>query len=157
MATTSITPDQDAIIAEIEIAAPPERVFRALIDPAQVQEWSKNDFCELTTWELDPQVGGFWQSISTPYEGKGDPKQRFEHHGRVLEIKPPHLLVFTWLANFHDDPKRETVVRWELTPTTNGTRVKMTHSGLAQEPKSREEYSGGWPGLLQAIKQYLEK
>ena len=32
MASMHITPDQDAVVSEIEIAAPPERVFRALIE-----------------------------------------------------------------------------------------------------------------------------
>jgi len=36
MASTIITPDQDAVVSEIHIAAPPDRVFQALIDPKQV-------------------------------------------------------------------------------------------------------------------------
>ena len=35
MATVAITPDQDTVEAEIFIAAPPERVFQAWIDPQQ--------------------------------------------------------------------------------------------------------------------------
>jgi uncharacterized protein YndB with AHSA1/START domain len=35
MATASITPDQDAVTAEIFVAAPPERVFQAITDPKQ--------------------------------------------------------------------------------------------------------------------------
>ena len=34
--TTVVTSDQDAIISEIEIAAPAERVFRALTDSDQL-------------------------------------------------------------------------------------------------------------------------
>lgn len=39
MASMQITPDQDAIDSEIYIAAPPERVFQALVEPRQVLEW----------------------------------------------------------------------------------------------------------------------
>ncbi len=39
MATAKITPDQDSIVCEIQIAAPPERIFQALIDPKQVMQW----------------------------------------------------------------------------------------------------------------------
>ena len=39
MATIAVTPDQDAILAEIHIAAPPERVFQAISDPNQVKNW----------------------------------------------------------------------------------------------------------------------
>jgi hypothetical protein len=33
MAIAAVTPDKDAIVCEIHVAAPPERVFQALIDP----------------------------------------------------------------------------------------------------------------------------
>ena len=36
MATATITPDQDAVVAEIFIAAPPARVFQAISDPNQL-------------------------------------------------------------------------------------------------------------------------
>ena len=39
MATAPIISNQDAVVSEIEIAAPPERVFQALIDPKQVMQW----------------------------------------------------------------------------------------------------------------------
>jgi uncharacterized protein YndB with AHSA1/START domain len=157
MSTVAVTPDQDAVVAEVEIAAPPERVFQALVDPVQVRRWSENEYCDLTVWEMDVQVGGFWQSVSIPRAGKGDSHARYEHRGRILELKPPFLLAYTWLANFHEPPRRETIVRWELTPTAAGTRVKLTHSGLALESKAREGYSGGWPGVLEVVKKYLER
>ena len=39
MATVAITPDQDAVVAEIFVAAPPSRVFEAITDPKQVPQW----------------------------------------------------------------------------------------------------------------------
>jgi uncharacterized protein YndB with AHSA1/START domain len=36
MATIAISHDQDAIQGEVQIAAPPERVFQALTDPRQL-------------------------------------------------------------------------------------------------------------------------
>ena len=70
----------------------------------------------------------------------------FECHGDILEFDPPRLLVYTWVANWHLDKQRKTVVRWELTPAGAGTHVKVTHSGLANEAVAREDYRGGWPG-----------
>lgn len=75
----------------------------------------------------------------------------------MLEFDPPRLLAYTWIANWHADPARRTVVRWELTPTPAGTKLKVTHSGLAQEPVSRKDYSSGWPGVVGAVKQFVEK
>jgi uncharacterized protein YndB with AHSA1/START domain len=51
MPTTLITSDQDAIVSDVHIAAPPERVFQALIDPQQLMRWwtserpGKRRFC----------------------------------------------------------------------------------------------------------------
>jgi len=36
MATAAVTPDNDAVLAEVFIAAPPERVFQAITDPKQM-------------------------------------------------------------------------------------------------------------------------
>jgi uncharacterized protein YndB with AHSA1/START domain len=152
MAITLITPDLDAIVSEIDIAAPPERVFKAISDPVEVRRRSP----ELDVFEMDPRVGGAWRlEMRPPQPYKGFPFIR--HEGEILEIDPPRLLVYTWLANFHRDPKLRTIVRWELTPTKSGTHVKLTHSGLAAEPESRKDYAGGWPGVLEELSQFVEK
>ena len=159
MATTRITPDQDAVVSEIEIAAPPKRVFQALVDRNEALKWGSGETHEITVWEMDARPGGKWEFISREKGIKnpdGKPRE-FEHHGEVLEIDPPRLLVHTWLANFHEIPSHKTVVRWELTPIPAGTRLKVTHSGLAQLPASRAAYSQGWGGLIETIKKYLEK
>jgi uncharacterized protein YndB with AHSA1/START domain len=76
--------------------------------------------------------------------------------GEILEYDPPRVLAFSWIANWHDDKSRRTVVRWELAPESGGTRVKITHSGLAQESGARNRYSGGWPGVVANLKKFVE-
>jgi hypothetical protein len=34
--------------------------------------------------------------------------------------------------------------------------VKVTHSGLAQEPAAREDYRSGWVGVTDKLKQFVE-
>jgi uncharacterized protein YndB with AHSA1/START domain len=80
----------------------------------------------------------------------------FECHGEILEYDPPRVLVYTWIANWHDDVKRSTVVRWELTPKAGGTLVKVTHSGLTHLPIARKDYTGGWPGVVESLKKFVE-
>ena len=154
-------PEQDIITCDIEIAAPPERVFRALTDPVQARRWFGGGPCEITLYEMDARLGGRWRFVARDTSPSRDLEgqfkvSEFEHHGEILEFDPPRLLVYTWFTNFHRDPTHPTVVRWELTPTPSGTRVKLTHSGLASEPESRKAYSGGWVGVLQAIKTSIE-
>ncbi|MBZ5654193.1 MAG: SRPBCC domain-containing protein [Acidobacteriia bacterium] len=151
MATTIITPDLDVIVSEIDIAAPPERVFKAISDPVEIRRRSPS----LAVYEMDARVGGAWYlEMRPPQPYKGVAVIR--HDGEILEIDPPRLLVYTWLANFHNDPKRRSIVRWELTPTKDGTHVKLTHSGLATEPVSAKDYAGGWPGVLDDLKSAVE-
>jgi uncharacterized protein YndB with AHSA1/START domain len=152
MATAIVTPDQDTIISEIDIAAPPERVFDAIANPETVRRRAP----QLGVYEMDLRVGGKWRlELRTPKPHHG--VNVVKHHGEVLEIDPPRLLVFTWFANFHSDPNHRSIVRWELTPTKSGTHVKVTHSGLASEAIAAKDYAGGWPGVLEEIRIYAEK
>jgi uncharacterized protein YndB with AHSA1/START domain len=145
-------PDQDTIVSEIEIAAPADRVFQAICDRETVLRRCPY----LGAFEMELRVGGKWRlelTMPKPHHGVSVVK----HDGEILEIDPPRLLVYTWFANFHVDPKHRSIVRWELTQTKSGTHVKVTHSGLASEPAACKDYANGWPGVLQEIKTYAEK
>jgi len=160
MATVQVTPDQDAVVSEIEIAAPPERVFQALVEREQALQWGSNEAFEIISWEMDPRRGGRWGFVARETKPSGAyAVTEFIHHGEILEFDPPRLLVYTWFTNFHEPPSHRTVVRWELTPIANakGTRLKVTHSGLAPLAAARRGYSQGWPGLLQRIRDHFEK
>ena len=158
MRSTIITPDQDALISEIQIAAPPERVFEALTQSDQLARWWTTPECPLEFFEMDARRGGRWHfktkpSATVTVNGVNE----FEAIGEVLEFDPPRLLAYTWIANWHEDKLRRTVVRWELTPASGGTKVKVTHSGLAEEPAARKDYSGGWTGVVELLKKFVEK
>ena len=159
MSTIVVTPDQDAIISEIEIAAPPERVFQALSKAEELKQWFTSPECPVKFWKMDARPGGQY-SYETE-KGTGSVVVNgvceFECHGEIVEYDPPRALAYTWIGNWHDDASRQTVVRWELTPSDSGTRVKVTHSGLAQLPIARKDYSGGWPGVVEMLKKYVEQ
>ncbi len=57
-AKSVITSDNDAVVTEIEIAAPPARVFRALIEREQALQWGGGEAFEITEWEMDARPGG---------------------------------------------------------------------------------------------------
>lgn len=156
MTTTIVTPSQDAVVSEIQISAPPERIFKALTDAGELQRWFTNRECPVKMWKTDARVGGHYS-----YTAKGsivvNGTQEFECHGEILEYDPPRLLVYTWIGNWHDDPKSRTVVRWELTPKESGTHVRVTHSGLSDLPVARKDYTGGWPGVVEQLKKFAER
>jgi uncharacterized protein YndB with AHSA1/START domain len=156
MATTTVTPNQDAVVSEIQIAAPPDRVFQALIDPKQVMKWWTSDDCQIDNFSMEPRKGGRWEYDTKPSKLVVNGISKFHCEGEVTEYDPPRALAYTWIANWHDDKSRRTVVRWDLTPKSGGTQVKVTHSGLTQEPTARKDYSSGWTGVVETLKKFVE-
>ena len=80
MATAQITPDHDAILAEIFIAAPPVRVFEAITDPKQrAQWWGQQGTFRVTESISDLRVGGKYSN-----EGVGPNGTPFHLEGKYL-------------------------------------------------------------------------
>jgi uncharacterized protein YndB with AHSA1/START domain len=157
MPDTIITADQDAVISDIDIAAPAERVFRALTEPDQLTRWFTNESCPVKFWKMDARLGGSYSYATDRSKVAVNGVNEFQCHGKILEFDPPRLLVYTWIANWHLYKDTETTVRWELIPTASGTHVKVTHSGLARDAEARKDYSGGWTGVVEQLKQFTEK
>jgi uncharacterized protein YndB with AHSA1/START domain len=163
MATAQLTPDNDAILAEIFIAAPPARVFEAIADPRQrAQWWGQKGLFQVTASSSDLRVGGKWS-----YEGVGPNNTPFHMEGEYLEVDPPRLLVQTrvadWVGEF------QTVVRWELEPREvhglhgsgthrvgTGTLVKVRHSGFAGHLDQARNHHAGWSSSLDWLKAFVE-
>jgi uncharacterized protein YndB with AHSA1/START domain len=157
MPKSVISPNLDVVACEIDIAAPPQRVFQALTDQAQLMRWFTDTSCPVKVWTLDPRKGGryHYRTEKGAYEVNG--VREFDCQGEILEFDPPRLLVYTWVGNWHNDKQLQTIVRYDLTPTPTGTHIKVTHSGLATEEVSRKDYANGWPGALSNLKTFVEK
>ena len=163
MATVTIAPSQDAVIAEIFIAAPPARVFQAISDPTKLPRWWGQDgLYHVTKSTMDVRPGGKWRS-----EGVGADGREFYVEGEYLEVEPPRRLVHTWFGSFH---QKKTVVRWELEPQTvntlhpsgprragTGTLVKVTHEGFAGDVKSAKDHGEGWKRVLGWLEAFVTK
>ena len=150
MATMSVTPDRDAIVSEIYIAAPSERIFQALVEPKQVvQWWGQAGIYRCTEFEGDVRPGGKWRSA-----GEGGDSGKFTVVGEYLEVDAPRLLACSWVASWTGDVK--TTVRWELEPVSNGTLVRIRHSGLAAHPEVAQSYRG-WPRMLGWLQAFIER
>ena len=102
-----------------------------------------------TTFNADLRVGGKWRS-----SGVGPDGSKFDVTGECLEVDPPRLLVYTWVASWTGEVK--TTVRWALTATHQGTLVRLQHSGLAAHPEVAESYRG-WPRMLGWLQGFLER
>lgn len=140
----------DAIVQEITIHAPAERVFEALTNPDQRMKWwgSKERF-EVNQFESDLRVGGKWVM-----RGIGMGGRPFVLMGQYREVERPRLLAFTWLPDWYESAT-ETLVRWELTESNGVTTVRLTHSGLRSE--SDRTNHRGWPQIMEWLKTYAEQ
>jgi uncharacterized protein YndB with AHSA1/START domain len=162
MATATLTPDQNAVVAEIFIAAPPARVFQAISDPAQLPRWWGQDgVYHVTKSTMDVRPGGHWRSEGAIADGK-----TFYVEGEYLEVNPPHLLVHTWVSSYQTT---KTVVRWELEPQTisalhpggpkksgTGTRVRVTQEGFAGDLEDARNHGEGWKRVLGWLEAFVE-
>jgi len=139
----------DAIVAEIAIKAPAERIFEALTNPAQrVKWWGLKGRFETTEVESDLRVGGRWAM-----RGNGMGGKPFSVVGTYRIIEPPCVLAFTWLPSW-DEAASETLVRFDLSEQGGVTTVRLTHSGFASEG-SRARHQG-WPQILSWLQGYVE-
>jgi uncharacterized protein YndB with AHSA1/START domain len=152
-----ISPNLDAVVCEIDIATPPQRVFQALTDEAQLMRWFTDASCPVKFWKLDPRKGGQYHYHTAKGTHAVNGVTEFDCQGEILEFDPPRLLVYTWVGNWDNDKQLKTIVRYDLTPIPTGTHVKVTHSGLATEEVSRNDYANGWPGVLSNLKNFVEK
>jgi len=163
MATATITPDQNTVIAEIFIAAPPARVFQAISDPNQLPKWWGQDgLYRVNKSTMDVRPGGKWRS-----EGVGADGTTFYVEGEYLEVDPPRRLVHTWLGSY--GPPITTIVRWDLEPHTvhglhpsgprssgTGTLVRVRQEGFAGHHESAVSHGEGWKRVLGWLQVFVE-
>jgi uncharacterized protein YndB with AHSA1/START domain len=130
------------ILATVEIAAQPERVFRALTSPDEiVRWWGSEEMYKTISWTPEFRVGGKWRS-----EGRDAGGDTFAIEGEYLEIAPPRKLVQTWKPDF--DAGHETTLTYLLEPTETGTRVTLRHEGFADREQSLKSHAFGWEFVL---------
>jgi uncharacterized protein YndB with AHSA1/START domain len=140
----------DTIVVEIDINASPERVFQAWIDPQQRLAWWGDDaLYRSTQLKSDLRVGGKWRT-----EGKNADGKEFSVFGEYTRVEPPKALGFTWNHDWGDSHP-ETHVLVELTPTSSGTHLTLTHSGFVSD-SVRDDHNKGWPRVLAWLRSYLQ-
>ena len=163
MATATVSPDHDAVQAEIFIAAPPARVFQAITDPTQTARWwGQEGVYRVTERTADFRPRGKFSSAGVGADGTS-----FRVDGEYLEIAPPTLLVHTWIASW--TPQLKTVVRWELEARDvhglqtagprrvgTGTLVRILHRGFAGDGKAAADHGQGWIRVLGWMQAYVE-
>jgi uncharacterized protein YndB with AHSA1/START domain len=137
-----------AVERSIWIATPRERVWRAITDPAQLEQW----FSPGTPWRLSAlEVGG---RLFVPNQETGA-----ELYTQVIELlDPPHRLV---LRSAPEPPETQHVTVYALEEEKGGTRLTITHSGYELVPEemrwgAMEQNAFGFGMMLENAKAYSE-
>ncbi len=111
----------DRMQATVEVAATPERVFRALASREVTDWWVRPGVFDTREWTGDVRAGGAWRASGM---GKRGP---YDLEGEFIEVDPPRGLVHTW--HLVGTPGT-TTVSYLLEPLGEGTRVTLRHSGF---------------------------
>ena len=135
------------ILASVEIAATPERVFQALASEEVTRWWIRPGVFDTREWTGEVRVGGRWRASGI---GNGQP---YSLEGEFLEVDPPRKLVHTWRPV--GAPVPASTVSYLLEPIEGGTRVTLRHSGLVVPPQMFENTRVGWDTSFDCLVELL--
>ena len=136
------------ILASVEIAAPPERVFAAVSSAEVAEWWGSPEIYTVTRWTGDLRPGGAWRS-----EGVGADGKPFSVGGEFVIVEPPRLLVQTWVPDWNPGPP--TKIRYQLDPIPGGTRVTLRHEGFQGRNAACESHTQGWERVLDWLRNHF--
>ena len=137
------------LLATIDIAVPPERVFRAIASEELPRWWGSDELYRVTKWTGDVRVGGSWRSDGVGRDGKA-----FSVQGEFLEVDPPHQLVQTWKYDW-DATGSVTTITWRLTAIDGGTRVVIRHEGFGAAHEACAGHAQGWERVLSWLSEHF--
>ena len=134
--------------AEIEIDAPAKRVWAALTDPEQIEQYMFGSRV-VTDWKPGSPIT--WKG---EYEGKA-----FEDRGEIVEIEPRRRLKMTHfspLSGAADAPENYHTLLYELEERDATTRVSLSQDNNASAEEAGHSRDN-WAAMLQGLKQVVER
>ncbi|MEX2219185.1 MAG: SRPBCC domain-containing protein [Phycisphaerales bacterium] len=133
------------ICREIEIAAPPEVAFQAVLD--ELGPGSEMPDGTPFPMKIEPWPGGRW------FRDLGNSTGHLWGHVQV--IKPPGLLEICG-PMFMSYPATN-FVQYRLIPEGGKTRLKLTHRAMGQIPADVQDGAGeGWEHGLRRVREIAE-
>src|SRR3954469_17829363 len=141
--------DVDEVVIERTFNAPDEKVWRALTDETQMKQWY---FPSMPSFK---PVVGFETQVDVEHEGVV-----YEHLWKVTAAEPNKKIAYSWSYVGHPG---ESLVSFELFPEGKQTRLKLSHTGLANfNPKANPQYAsknffGGWTHFAGELEKFLAK
>jgi uncharacterized protein YndB with AHSA1/START domain/predicted enzyme related to lactoylglutathione lyase len=142
---TLTTPNDRTLRIERTFAAPRERVWAAMTDPAQVAQWWVRGN-KLTIERFEPRRGGHWRFVEHTEDGS---KHGFE--GRYREVTPPRRIVQTF--EWDGMPGHVVINETELEDLGDGrTRLVVVSLFSSREERDGMMQSGMEGGMNQSYR-----
>jgi uncharacterized protein YndB with AHSA1/START domain len=144
---TEIGQETTALQLEHRYAASRESVFDAWTNPEVLKRW----WAAAPTWgtplaEVDAREGGSYRLSMRTDEGEVHTVR-----GEYSEVSRPERLAYTWSWEEGPEPamagSESTLVVVEFLEDGDGTLVRLTHSGFANE-QIRGMHVQGWEAVL---------
>jgi uncharacterized protein YndB with AHSA1/START domain len=133
--------DPVSVTVERRIAATPEAVFDAWLDPTGAGQWLfATPDGAMERVEIDPRVGGGFTIV----ERRG--ADLAEHFGEYVEIDRPRRLAFDFWTNFSAERTRVTVT---IAPDREGSLLSLRHEGVWADYEARTRQ--GWTMMLDGL------
>jgi uncharacterized protein YndB with AHSA1/START domain len=134
-------------IATIEISAPADAVWAALIDPAAIKQYMFGSTVT-SEWQVGSTI-----VYSGEYEGRP-----YEDHGRILDLKPGALLRsthFSPLSGKQDIPENYHTLTWRLAESGGVTTVSLEQDNNESEEAAQHSQKN-WEQVLDGLKRVVE-
>ena len=130
-----------SVTVERRIAAPPEAVFDAWLDPGGVGKWLfATPDGVMENVEIDARVGGGFRIV----ERRGG--DLAEHFGEYVALERPRLLAFDFWTSFSDERTRVTVT---IAPDGDGALLTLRHDGVWADYEERTQK--GWNMMVENL------
>jgi uncharacterized protein YndB with AHSA1/START domain len=131
-------------VFEIYIKTTPERLWQAIVDPAQRRKYTFGIGVE-SAWTPGSAYKGVTPAAPSPIL-----------EGENIEVDPPRRLVQSFRALWSDDVKAEGTSRvtWEIEQVADSCCLTVVHDQLREN--ANPELYGGWPMILSGLKTLLE-
>jgi uncharacterized protein YndB with AHSA1/START domain len=141
------------------IAAPPERVFAALVDPAALTAWLPPDGMTGRFDRFDARPGGSYRLVLTYADPSGAPGKATPGsdvvEARFVDIVPG-VRVVQAVEFVSDDPAYAgtMTMTWEITATDTGTQVEIRADDVP-DGISAEDHAAGLASSLANLADYV--
>jgi uncharacterized protein YndB with AHSA1/START domain len=133
------------------LAAPRERVFHLMTDPAELAKWFGPKGVTMTEAAVDLRVGGAYRFTMQPPAGAP-----FHISGMFLELQRPSHIVYTFGYEEPTPDDRETTVDLHLDDAGRGTSVSLSQGRFAIEER-RALHERGWTDSFERLRSALSE